>query len=544
MTVAPSRLGWELVIPLTLGLLGWELGLLAVSPAARGAVGEDVGRALVQDALLLTPLLLAALGCAGGLARRVGPASAAQEAALLTLCFLLLALPVTVGRGLLVESEGPESEARRFLCATVRPPASEENTLVEKVRRGARDVLVLQVPVLPLVWLLRRRWPSDPERGAGLVTSRYVPGLVLALPWLLASDDGPRPETRQDVARGCASGARVRRYAVAAVSADLRLNAQGDYVPRGFLYALEEELPLSPGAAPSPLVLRANLGECLQLRFTNRLATGSAALHLEGLRTTVLEPDAGEGALPGEALPPGGHRTYELALPEAREAEGAYLLHDPTDDGAREQRGLFGALVLEPAGALYRDATTGEPLHSGHGVEALIELATGASFRERVLLHHAMSPSEEAEVRSGAGDLLPVLDEMAGPFRAGAFGIDYRSEPRFEREEPDPAASEVPEALFRSSVGESIRLRLVHAGGEEFHIPHVHGWDERWGQRSHLGERTRFERPRLLTPGGGFTLATSGSAPFPTAAGEFLLHCHMPNHTQGGERLRWRVSTE
>ena len=216
------------------------------------------------------------------------------------------------------------------------------------------------------------------------------------------------------------------------------------------------------------------------------------------------------------------------------------------DGGARTARGLFGALVLEPAGSVYRSASTGEPLPHGGGWEALIDEPSGASFREMVLLYHSLGPPELADVRTAQGELLPVLDEMATPYRPGAFAINYRGEPRFEREEYFPEDDEErrpPRAppLLRSYLGEPVKLRVAQAGSAEFHVHHLHAWDERWALDAKRPLGSPAEALQLLGPGLGTTLQATGPPGFPPRAGDFLVHCHMPNHTQGGERLTWRV---
>jgi hypothetical protein len=495
-----------------------------------------------------------------------------ESAATLSLCFLLLLVPVATGRGLLQRQlartpapEAPEGQPvsatpqdvgdeSRFLCAAVAPEVSgtpEELSLAEAAWAGVRDALVLQVPFFPLALLLLRRRARPVTSGGRAVVSPLAL-LVMVGASCAWESDGWRPAPGvsglAESEGGCAPGARVRTYAVAAVPVDLPLNPHGDHVPRWLMYLLEEDLPALQERThePQPLVLRANAGECLVLRFTNRLATEPAALRIEGLRATVRGAGQEGGFVPGTSVPPGQSLTYVLSLPEAPEAEGAYLLHDSGDDGEREARGLFGALLVEPAGSVYRSVATGEPLHNGSGWEALIDVPTGQDFRELALLYHAMGPPEVADVRSARGVLLPLQDEMAGPFRPGAFGLNYRSQPYFEREESSeeedarPAAARVAAPLLlRSYLGEPVKLRVVHAGSAEFHVHHLHGW--RRGQRAKQAPASPFEAPLLLSPGSGLTLTTSGAGDFPTAAGDFVVHCHMPNHSAGGEQFTWRV---
>jgi hypothetical protein len=570
-----ARKGWGLAVLLTLGLMGWEVGLLWLLSGGFGPRADALGSRLAWDAALLLPVAWAAVGCAHGLSRRGGrDGTTVESAATLSLCFLLLLVPVATGRGLVQRQlartpppAAPEGQPvsatpqgvgdeSRFLCAAVAPDlsatpeAQDGGSLAEATWAGVRDALVLQVPVFPLALLLLRRRARPVTSGARAVVSPLAL-LVMVGASCAWESDGRRPAP--DVSGlaeggdGCAPGTRVRTYAVAAVAVDLPLNPHGDHVPRGLMYILEEALPALQEREPQPLVLRANAGECLVLRFTNRLATEPAALRIEGLRATVRGSSQEGGFVPSTSVPPGQSLTYVLSLPEAPEAEGAYLLHDSEDGGEREARGLFGALLVEPAGSVYRSTETGEPLRDGSGWEALIDVPSGQDFREMTLLYHAMGPPEVADVRSARGEPLPLQDEMAGPFRPGAFGLNYRSQPYFEREESPEEEDERPKSprrvaaplLLRSYLGEPVKLRVLHAGSAEFHIHHLHAW--RKGQRAKQAPASPFEAPQLLSPGSGISLGTSGAGDFPTAAGDFIVHCHLPNHSAGGEQFSWRV---
>jgi hypothetical protein len=574
-----ARNRWVLAVLLTLGLLGWELGLLWFLSGELGTRAGVLGARLAWDAALLLPVWVAALFLARP--RDDQARTTVEAAALLSLSFLLLLMPVAAGRNLLqrqlARPPAPEASAGqpvsatdpeagnegRFLCAAVGSDLSaaqvepDGGSLAETAWAGARDALLLQVPVFPLTLLLLRRRPRTASPGARTALSPLALLVVLGIIWGRESDGRSSPPgvtPLQEGESGCPTGAPVRTYAVAAIPVDIPLNEHGDHVPQGLMYALEEDLPAiqeRKSEAIQPLVLRANVGECLVLHFTNRLSTGPAALRIEGLRATVRGAGQEGGFVPSASVEPGQRLTYVLPLPETPTAEGAYLLHDSEDGGEREVRGLFGALLLEPAGAVYRSATTGEPLKHGGGWEALIDVPTGQDFREVALLYHAMGPPEVADVRSASGALLPVQDEMAGPFRPGAFGLNYRSQPNFEREDTlseddtrdraTPSGARVAPPLLRSYLGEPVKLRVVHAGSAEFHIHHLHGGNERRGYRAGQAPASPFEQPQLLSQGSGLTLTTEGPGSVPASAGNFLVHCHVPNHSAGGERLTWRV---
>lgn len=568
---------------LTLALLGWELALWWLLSGGGDADAAGLGRRLAGDAGMLWPLLTVALWLAG-LRRHGGPGARAASA---SLAFLALLLPVAVGRSLVQQRAAQAASVRRgdaisatqptaegrFLCAatgaeslgTASTEASESPW--QAVVGGMQDALLLQVPLFPLMWLLlrRRETAALPVHAAGRL-AMWSPALLLVAAWVVGADErhassrAPSDERVLAIAGGCTPGAPVRGYDVAAIDVDLPLNAHGDHVPNGLMYVLEEALPSvreqerRPWAERNlqPLVLRANLGECLVLRFTNRLPSSPAALRIEGLRASTVAGERG-GFAPSDAVRPGQSRTLVLPLPSNADAEGAYLLHDPESGGEREERGLFGALILEPTGSVYRDVSTGEPLR-GQGTpwEAIIDVPEGhgRDFREAVLLFHALGA--RADLRMASGGPMPVLDEMAGPFRPGSFGLNYRSEPRFERphsetEEESPLRARTDSALptLRSYLGEPLRLRLLAAGSAEFHVPHLPGRSERAWRELKNAPPTSPESPKLLGPGHALTLAFGeGPEPLPPEPGDFVYHCHMPNHILGGLQGHWRVSAE
>ena len=130
--------------------------------------------------------------------------------------------------------------------------------------------------------------------------------------------------------------------------------------------------------------------------------------------------------------------------------------------------------MLEPPGSVYKSPATGEPSR-GTGWEAIIDVPaeTGRDFREVVLLPHGMGAPETADVRMASGQLLPVLDEMAGPYRPGSFGFNYRSEPVFDRDEyldvePEESRPRGPQQFStpmpRLYLNDPVTLRLIPGG--------------------------------------------------------------------------------
>ncbi|APR74862.1 Hypothetical protein A7982_00208 [Minicystis rosea] len=125
-------------------------------------------------------------------------------------------------------------------------------------------------------------------------------------------------------------------------------NRFGSFNPAGMIYALKRDVvpidpskPIGPGNAtlredkrPRPLVLRANVGDTLVIRFTNWLAparvdedqpvTRQASVHVNGLEVQNLESLGGNvGKSPSALANPGQTRVYRLFA----EREGTYLMH-------------------------------------------------------------------------------------------------------------------------------------------------------------------------------------------------------------------------
>jgi hypothetical protein len=170
------------------------------------------------------------------------------------------------------------------------------------------------------------------------------------------------------------------------------LNRLGAQMPEGMVYALDRDVirnascsptattwcapaQLRPEKRPRPIVLRVNVGDCLSINFTNLLSgvvqpathiqgvqpvTRYAGIHVAGMQLVRVIDDDGSyvGANPSSFAAPGQSKTYLLRAI----AEGTFLLNsegaawgglDLPNDGAQVTAGLFGAVNVEPAGAVW-----------------------------------------------------------------------------------------------------------------------------------------------------------------------------------------------
>ncbi len=173
------------------------------------------------------------------------------------------------------------------------------------------------------------------------------------------------------------------------------VNRLGASMPEGMMYALRRDVVpksgtgplvhgavmLRPGKRPRPIVLRANVGDCLAITFCNLLAkfptstqpaTRYASVHIAGMEVADTIDDDGSYVASNDnsTIPPGQIRHYLLRATE----EGTYILNsegaafggnNQPNDGAQVTAGLFGMVNVEPKKAeWYRSQVTHEELES------------------------------------------------------------------------------------------------------------------------------------------------------------------------------------
>jgi manganese oxidase len=192
---------------------------------------------------------------------------------------------------------------------------------------------------------------------------------------------------------------RTLRADVVALAQPIFLNRLGTVIPGGMVFALrrdtvgEQGKQLRADKRPRPLVLRANVGDCIEITLTNNIpaanftitapappapglpySTSEVSLHVQGMEWVTGAKDDGSfvgrndsslatpNPVPSPAPPgttwPSQKQTYTLFA----KAEGTYLVYsmgDTASVGSQITNGLFGALNVQPAGAeWYRSQVT------------------------------------------------------------------------------------------------------------------------------------------------------------------------------------------
>jgi manganese oxidase len=177
---------------------------------------------------------------------------------------------------------------------------------------------------------------------------------------------------------------------VVALQQPIMLNRLGAAIPGGMIFALKRDtitlldgpILLRPGKRPRPLVLRANVGDCLTINLTNRIplqkfipapgpspspspspATSEVSLHIQGMEWVTGPTD--DGSFVGKnasslasAPPPPSPTPSPMPLSTQQytlyaKAEGTFLMYtmgDTSSVGNQLTNGLFGALNVQPSG--------------------------------------------------------------------------------------------------------------------------------------------------------------------------------------------------
>lgn len=238
-------------------------------------------------------------------------------------------------------------------------------------------------------------------------------------------------------------------FEIAAVQAKIVYNRFGWHDPQGRFFVLKEEIEkygtldnylakIECGEiCPEPLVIRANAGDCIEVRFTNllpeyieespfqmRTLTDIVGYHIHLVKFDTIVSDGSANGWNNIA----GARRYETLIERffANEELNTIFFHDHLFANMHQQHGMFAALIVEPAGAEFLDPHTFCPIN--HGTQAVIRRKDGTAFREFALFVH-----DFALLLDGEGKPLNPPEHPGSDDDPGVMGINYRCEPIRER---------------------------------------------------------------------------------------------------------------
>jgi FtsP/CotA-like multicopper oxidase with cupredoxin domain len=286
----------------------------------------------------------------------------------------------------------------------------------------------------------------------------------------------------------------VREYTIVALPADIVYNDAGHHDPNGIVYVLEEnaELVKEGKLNPEPLVIRANVGDCVEITLKNKVTEENIAA-IPGDRFPEGDEDGKPDSVPIEAGGKSNHIhfvsydvlgsdslatgfNYRQDAAPGEEAfyrwfadeEGLIFFHDHITGIGDVMHGSFASLVVEPPESRWLDPYSGDEIDSG--TQAIIEVPDGEDYREFCLAYQDFTQLVDRD-----GELVNA-NESEHNENAGVMAINYRNTPYYIRDDCDPAYvhssfvhGDPSTPTFEAYEGDPVRFRLWHAGYEEQH---------------------------------------------------------------------------
>lgn len=298
----------------------------------------------------------------------------------------------------------------------------------------------------------------------------------------------------------CNTNSDIKVFEIALVQAKIIYNKYKWNDPQGRFFVLKEVLEKHGGLDAyiqkiecgkikvEPLVIRANAGDCIEIRLTNLLPeilkaspfqlktlTDIVGYHIHLVKFDTIVSDGGANGWNNIA----GARQYETLIERffANEELNTVFFHDHLFANSHQQHGVFGALIIEPAGATFHNIHTGKELR--YGTKAVIRRVDGSAYREFALFVHDFALLFDKNGKPLNPPPVPGSDEDPG-----AMGINYRAEPMRERlkKDDDPAYvfsslvhGDPATPILETYPGDEMVFRLLDGAHEEQHSFNVVG---------------------------------------------------------------------
>ncbi len=271
----------------------------------------------------------------------------------------------------------------------------------------------------------------------------------------------------------CPPDAPSKEFDVAAIQA--RLPMLGGSVGKIFALESDTDAIVSGSKDPEPLVLRVNVGDCVRVHMTNRTPEGRVSFHADMLAYDPRDSlGITAGFNPDQTAGPGESRTYTF-FAHPSYGEVAALVRDWGNALTNPGLGLYGAIIVGPAGAAFVDPVSGEDLSLASSWRADVYPPDGPSYRD-----FALFLQDEDE----------VIGTHAMPYShavSGVVGLNYRSSPLDGRLEmvPDVSTTFRPDVYANPSTptmeayaGDPVRVHVMVPFSEQNHVFSIEG--HRW----------------------------------------------------------------
>jgi hypothetical protein len=313
-----------------------------------------------------------------------------------------------------------------------------ENSVARRTRQGAWGI----IRVLP-----KQAGDLKPLPGTNVPTGSFSPG----------RQTGGAPPQTNDAGNPCPDSATQRHLSISAVDVPGGVDgATSAYVPS------DKASDVTSGKLkPEPLVAHVAAGDCVTVAFNNERTPEAGvdkttSFHVGELSRTPDSSGIDVGYNSEQGVAPGESRTYRYYA-DTRKIGSAPIDDRGTSNGSTN--GLYGAIVVAPAGATFTDPKTGSPVQYGAATDVHVPGTQG--YRD----FSAIMADRDPII---GGNFMPYPDAVGGPAL-----VNYRSEPR-----ADDAASlssgvhgDPQTPLFSAYGGDPTKVHfLVASGSEQSHV--------------------------------------------------------------------------
>jgi manganese oxidase len=338
----------------------------------------------------------------------------------------------------------------------------------------------------------------------------------------LPQKTGGRPPAASGPGNPCPSGAPVHNFNVSAV--DMPNATDG----RKFAFVPSDQVSaVKAGKMPEPLVLHVAAGECVNVHFTNQSSSSRASFHLDGLLRDINSSGVDVGFNPEQTVTPGQSRDYRY-FADTRKLESTIISDFGGKEGSRD--GLYGAVIVAPAGSTFTDPVSGQRTDVGTQVD----------------VHCSPACSVDGKDVSGYRDFAlmfadqdPIIGQSAMPYPISVSGpalVNYKSVPQ----RPDDVKmfdskvnGDPPTPILRAHAGDPVKVHMINApGSEQLHTVSLGGLSWPIDPYIHLADALTT---RALGPQEKLDAVIIGGAGGPThTVGDFIYQDRRLAFTQAG----------